>query len=248
VADFQYLAMQMNEAAGRLSIMQPYIFPYIGYFHLIQATEKIVFYDDVNYIKRGWINRNRILLNGKDHVFTIPVSKASQNKQIREIEIAIDEKFRTKFVSTLLNAYKKAPFYKEVITVVEKVLEAPAENISELAITSICSVYDYLGKNINWTESSSCCAETIEEKKGDRLIAISKNLGYDKYVNSIGGMELYVKDDFAAKGVNLSFVKSKPIAYDQGLAEFIPNLSIIDILMFNPPEKVWGFFHEFELI
>lgn len=238
----------MNEAAGRLSIMQPYIFPYIGYFHLIQATEKIVYYDDVNYIKRGWINRNRILLNGKDHIFTIPVSKASQNKQIREIEIAIDEKFKTKFVSTMLNAYKKAPFQKEVMPVIEKVLDAPAENIAELAITSICAVYGYLGKDINWTKSSSCCGDTIEGKKGDRLIAISKNLGYDKYVNSIGGMELYAKEDFAAKGVSLSFVKSRPVSYDQGQDEFISNLSIIDILMFNPPEKVWEFFHDFELI
>lgn len=240
--------MQMNDSAGRLSIMQPYIFPYIGYFHLIQATEKIIFYDDVNYIKRGWINRNRILVNGKDHVFTIPVSKASQNKQIREIETAIDEKFKAKFLGTLSNAYKKAPYFNEVMPIAEDVIAVDSGNISRLAIRSIKAVYDYLHKELNWDESSACCADSIDEKKGDRLIAITKKLGYDKYVNSIGGMELYDKPVFAEKGVELSFVKSQRIEYDQGTTEFVPHLSVLDILMFNHPDRVWEFFHSFDLI
>ena len=101
-----------------ISIMQPYIFPYIGYFHLIEASDKFVFYDDVNYIKRGWINRNRILLNNTDFLFTIPTLKASQNKLIYEIKPIIDEKWKRKFYSNLEFSYKKAPYYSDVIKLV----------------------------------------------------------------------------------------------------------------------------------
>jgi len=222
----------------RLSIMQPYIFPYIGYFHLIESTEKIVFYDDVNYIKRGWINRNRILLNNSDFLFTISVEKASQNKLINEIKPLIDSNFINKFFAQIETAYKKAPHYYAVVEMLKTVFSKQHDNISDLAINSITSVYQYLDKDIQWTKSSISSPEIKGMDKADRLIQITKNLGYQKYINAIGGKELYQKEYFNNKGVKLNFVKSQKIEYKQFNNDFVPWLSIIDILMFNDKNAV----------
>ena len=221
-----------------LSIMQPYIFPYIGYFHLIESTEKIVFYDDVNYIKRGSINRNRILLNNSDFLFTISVEKASQNKLINEIKPIIESNFINKFFAQIETAYKKAPNYYAVVEMLKTVFSKQHDNISDLAINSITSVYRYLDRDIQWTKSSISSPETKGMDKADRLIQITKNLGYQKYINAIGGQKLYQKEYFNKKEVKLNFVKSQKVDYRQFNNEFVPWLSIIDVLMFNDKKTV----------
>lgn len=218
--------------------MQPYIFPYIGYFHLIESTDMIVFCDDVNYIKGGWINRNRILLNKSDFLFTIPVEKASQNKLINEVRPLITSDFTNKFFAQIETAYKKAPFYKGVIEILKAVFSEQYDNIVDLAIKSITSVYKYLDKDINWTKSSIESPETKGLEKADRIIQINKNLGYQSYVNAIGGQELYSKEYFNSKGVKLYFVKSQKVEYKQFDNDFVPWLSIIDVLMFNDKKAV----------
>lgn len=224
--------------AHRLAIMQPYVFPYIGYFHLIESSESIVFYDDVNFIKRGWINRNRILLNDTDFLITIPVEKASQNKLILDIKPKIDSSFNNKFYGLLKNAYKKAPHYEEVLALINNVLDKQYENIADLAIESILSVYQYLGKEINWTKSSIVSPESKGIDRADRLIHITKSLGYKQYVNSFNGRELYQKEYFHSNGVELYFIHSEKVDYRQYSDSFIPWLSIIDVLMFNDKESV----------
>jgi hypothetical protein len=226
----------MNER--RLSIKQPYILTYIGYFNLIDSTDKIVFYDDVNYIKRGWINRNRILLNNSDFLFTVPVEKASQNKMINEIKPRIDSIFLNKFFSQIETAYKKAPYYDNVNEMLKAVFSKEYKNIADLAISSITSVYAYLDKDIQWTKSSISSPKKKGMDKADRLIQITKDLGYQKYTNAIGGQELYQKEYFDNKGVQLNFVQSQRVDYRQFNKEFVPWLSIIDILMFNDKEAV----------
>lgn len=221
-----------------LSIMQPYIFPYIGYFHLIESTDKIVFYDDVNYIKRGWINRNRILLNKSDSLFTIPVEKASQNKLINEIKPILSTDFINKFFGQIEAAYKKAPYYSSVIEILKSVFSEQYLDVADLAIKSITSVYTYLDKDLKWTKSSVASPETKGMEKADRLIQINKNLGYQSYVNAIGGQELYSKDYFNSKGIKLNFVKSQKVEYKQFDNDFVPWLSIIDVLMFNDKNAV----------
>lgn len=218
--------------------MQPYIFPFIGYFHLIEATDLIVFYDDVNYIKRGWINRNRILMNNTDYLFTIPVSKASQNKLINEIKPLIDSNYLDKFFAQIATAYKKAPNYNRVVDLLKNVLSHKYDNVAELAINSITYVYKYLDKDINWTKSSVSSPETKGMNKADRLIQISKNLGYDHYINAISGQDLYSKKYFEKNGIKLNFVKSQKIEYEQFNNDFVPWLSIIDILMFNDTNAI----------
>jgi hypothetical protein len=231
-----------------LSIMQPYIFPYLGYFHLIEATDQIVFYDDVNYIKRGWINRNRILLEKSDFLFTIPVEKASQNKFINEIKPLITPDFTGKFFNQIEAAYKKAPYYQDVIKMLHSVFSAKQNDITDLTINSITSVYTYLGKEIKWTKSSVLSPETKGMGKADRLIQITKDLGYKNYINANSGQDIYHKEYFKNKGVQLNFVKSKKIEYKQFNHKFVPWLSIIDVLMFNDSEAIKEFFSAFEII
>jgi hypothetical protein len=224
----------------RLSIMQPYIFPYVGYFHLIEATDKIVFYDDVNFIKSGWINRNRILINGKDSLFSIPLLKASSFKLINKTEPhpSLFPTWKRKFIKTIEQNYSKAPFYDDTCNLIESVLDLHYENIADLAINSIISVYEYLGKEIKWTKSSACSPTTKGMDKADRIIQIAKDMGYRKYVNAIGGQELYDKECFNNQGVHLNFVQSQYIEYKQFNDDFVPWLSIIDILMFNNKKAI----------
>lgn len=232
----------------RLSIMQPYVFPFIGYFHLIEATDKIVFFDDVSYIKRGWINRNRILLNNKDFLFTIPIAKSSQNMKINEIKPLIDNKFKDKFTSQIEAAYKKAPHYFEVEKLISNILNEQYNNIADLAIKSITTIYEYLEKEIKWTKSSVCSPFSNGLEKSDRLIQISKELGYLEYVNTIGGQKLYDKEYFKKQGVQLHFIQSKKVEYKQYKKDFIPWLSIIDILMFNDKKIIQNQFNSYSIL
>jgi len=236
------------ESSKSISIMQPYIFPYIGYFHLIESCETFVFYDDVNYIKRSWINRNRILLNEKDFLFIIPISKISQNKFINELKPIIDEKWKKTFFKNLEHAYRNAPYYKGVIEILEETFKTDYFDITDLCIKSIEVVYTYLEKEFQYIKSSNFSSETKGMKKADRLIAITKKAGYNTYINAIGGQSLYSKEYFKKNKINLSFIKSNSIQYKQYNNNFIPNLSIIDILMFNDKDTVKHFFNNFELI
>ena len=232
---------------GYVAIMQPYIFPYIGYFHLIEASSIFVVYDDVHYIRRGWINRNRILNNDQAYLFTVPVSKASQNRLIYETPLAIDSKWQDKFYKRLTYSYRRAPFFPDVLELIYSVFGKACTAVSDLAIESILAVYEYLGIPVNLTKSSICSPNSKGIGRADRLIQITKSLEYDAYVNSPGGKQLYMKDYFFSKGVMLAFVKSKPIEYKQYSERFVPWLSIIDVLMFNDRKRVKDFFAEYLL-
>ena len=223
---------------NRLSIMQPYVFPYIGYFHLIDASHTSVFYDDVNYIKRGWINRNRILLNKSDFLFTVPLENASQNKLINEVKPIISSKFKEKFFAQIKDGYKRAPNYSSVVEVLKDVFSYEYNSASDLSIASIKAVHAILGKELNWVKSSIVSPDSKGKDKADRLIHITKTMGFANYVNASNGRELYSKDYFLRSGVNLQFVESSIFEYKQFENEFIPWLSIIDVLMFNDRESI----------
>ena len=238
----------MTSNDNMLAIIQPYFYPYIGYFQLIQAANKIIFYDDVSYVKKGWINRNKILINGSDFTFTIPLKSASQNKVINDIVPMIDSGYKRKFLAQIKSAYQKAPYYQYVIDLLQDVIDRQYDNISEMAISSILSVFDYLGKEINWSRSSVCSPTTKGMERSDRLIQITKDQGYQKYVNPIGGQTLYNKEYFINSGVELYFVNSKEFRYKQFDNEFVPHLSIIDILMFNDKTFVKELFDAYYLV
>jgi hypothetical protein len=166
------------------------------------------------------------------------LEKSSQNKLINEIRPLVDSNFTNKFFAQINTAYKKAPYYAEVVEILKELFSVEHKNIGDLAIQSIIYVYKYLGKEINWTKSSILSPETKGMERADRLIEITKNLGYQHYVNAIGGEKLYDKKYFERHGISLSFVKSEKIEYKQFDNDFIPWLSIIDILMFNDKKAI----------
>lgn len=219
----------------RVSIMQPYIFPYIGYFQLIHAVDKFVIYDDVNFIKNGWINRNRILINGNATYFTVSLKEASPFKLISEIEF-IDN--RKKIIKSIELAYKKSPFYYDVFTMIYDIMSMPTEKISELAAKSVMSVCKYLniGTKIEFSGELYSWSKGLD--KADRIIEICKNNNAKVYINSLGGKDLYDKKYFKDNGVDLKFLRTNTLTYNQKMTGFVPSLSIIDVLMFNSIEEI----------
>jgi len=229
--------------------MQPYVFPYVGYFHLIEATDVMVFYDDVAFRKRSWINRNRILLGGRDHLFTVPVSGASQNKLIRDVALAVDPRWRRTFMLTLRHAYGHAPHFGPVADMVDQVLGAPHDSVADLAVASIDGVYDLIGLPWQHVRSSACSPRSRPLGGAARLIQIAREQGAEQYVNAPGGRHLYHADDFSAGGLDLGFVESLPFEYDQLSGRpFVPGLSIIDLLMFNDVIEVRHALAQFRVV
>jgi hypothetical protein len=235
----------------KLAIMQPYIFPYIGYFQLINAVDKFVIYDDVNFIKQGWINRNNILVQGKPLFFTIPLQ--NQSSFIKINQVFINEKayvsWLPKFLKTLEQSYKKAPYFDQIFNLVSSTLAGDFNQItiSTLARRSIESVLVYLGITTEIvTTSAIYCNSELSGKK--RVIDICKEENATHYINPIGGQELYDSHTFEDNSLALSFIKSLPIQYSQINDTFIPWLSIIDVLMHNSIDDVKIMLTKFELI
>jgi len=229
----------------KLAIMQPYFFPYIGYFQLINAVDKFIFYDDVNFIKKGWINRNKILINNQPQYITISIKDISPNRLIKDTQI-IDN--RDKIKKTIFLNYKKAPLFEQVWPIIEDCLIFKTNFISELNIYSIKKICEYLGINKNFEVSSKNYTNTINLKKEKRLIEICKINNAQIYINPIGGQSIYKKETFLKEGIQLFFIKTKDISYKRFNDVFFNNLSIIDILMFNPIEKIIEMLNEYELI
>ncbi|MFB0926332.1 MAG: WbqC family protein, partial [Vicingaceae bacterium] len=232
----------------KLAIMQPYIFPYIGYFQLINAVDTFVFYDDVNFIKRGWINRNQILINNKAHLFSIPLINASQNKLINEVEIAADSKWLKQFYTTLKQNYKKAPFFNETFQLIQSVFEEPGKTIDELAEKSIISICNHLEIPTVFKKSSLAYPSSKGMEKADRLIDITIKSKANTYINPIGGKELYNKSYFKTKNIDLLFIENEINPYNQYNTTFIGGLSIIDALMFNDKITIKKLLTQYSLV
>ena len=231
----------------KIGIMQPYFLPYIGYWQLLNVVDKYVIYDDVNYINRGWINRNRILLNSKDKMITLSLKEVSQNKLIKEIELLNNEKEREKLLKTISQSYKKAPFYDEVYPLIEEILNYKEINLEKFLENSIKKIIEYLEIDTTILISSEIEKDNMLKGK-NKILDICKNLGASEYYNAIGGQELYSYEEFNKESIKLKFLKSGNIEYKQFKNEFIPNLSIIDVMMFNSKEKIKEFLNNYTLI
>ena len=232
----------------KLAVMQPYLFPYIGYFQLIHASDKIVIYDNIEYTKKGWINRNRILVNGKDKFFTVPVKKDSDYLHIRDRYLADNSVVNIKkILAQISNSYRKAPFFKEVFPVLESIFLSDNKNLFGYVFNTISEICTLLGIKTELIISSELNMDH-GLKAEQKVLEINRILNSDTYINPIGGTELYDKENFKNIGVDLLFIKSKPIWYDQSGNEFIKCLSIIDVLMFNDLNKVKSLLNEYELV
>ena len=198
----------------KIAIMQPYFMPYLGYFQLINEVDKFIFYDDVNYIKGGWINRNFITINGELKRFTIPLKNSSSIKKIKDTYVDWDCRNMQKLIKTFNQNLKKDSVS---IKIIEEIIDIKPKTISEMSILSINLTFNNLGIKTLLKKSSD-----IEYKKTNNrilnLINICKLENCDNYLNSEGGQHLYNKNDFISHNINLNFLRGSKTA------------SIIDII------------------
>jgi hypothetical protein len=231
----------------KIAIMQPYIFPYLGYFQLINAVDKFILYDDVNYIKGGWINRNQILMSGKKNYFTFELKDSSSFKKINQILVVgrVD-----KLLKTIKQAYSKAPYFDVVFPIIEKIFSniTPNSLISEIAEISIKEISMYFNIKTKFELSSNKYSETIDLQKEERILKICKINNAKTYINAIGGKDLYDKKHFLDNKVNLYFIKSKLSQYKQFKNDFVNNLSVIDVMMFNSLIQIQKMLGDYEII
>lgn len=222
----------------KLAIMQPYLFPYIGYFQLMNAVDEFVLYDNIEFTKKGWINRNRILVNGKAEYFTLPLKKGSDYLNIDQRKIA--DTFsaeKIKLLRRMSEAYRKAPYFETVFPGIQNLINSGEENLfrfTQRSIEVVCKYLDITTKII----ISSTLPIDHGLKAQDKVLAICKALNATRYINPIGGLELYNKDEFKNEGIDLQFLQTGNISYDQFESAFVPALSIIDVMMFNSKEKI----------
>lgn len=230
----------------KVAIMQPYFLPYLGYFQLINAVDVFVLYDDVNYINKGWINRNNILINNKATLFTIPLSQSSQNKLICENQLVEDEKWKVKFLKTLSYSYNKSPYFKDTYSILEEIIRYNEINLSKYIHYSITRICKHLGIDTKLISSSSIYHNNHLNGQ-DRIIDICIREDADLYINAIGGKQLYDKSSFNRNNIELCFLETNSIKYLQYGNDFIPNLSIIDLLMFNSLDDIRAFLDDYTL-
>lgn len=222
----------------RVAIMQPYLFPYLGYLQLIAAVDQFVLHDDVQYIYQGWVNRNRILIAGKVEFITFPIRKAAHTLHINQRTLAANARSeRLKILRRIIAAYAKAPYFNDCFPVIEAAIESPEANLAAYARNGIQRVCDYLRIATPIIDSSSLQigADLVAQ---ERVIAIVHRLHGDVYINPIGGLDLYQSQEFHTRGIKLLFHKMDDIRYPQFGAHFEPALSIIDVMMFNDVEAI----------
>ena len=231
----------------KIGIMQPYYFPYLGYWQLMNAVDEYVIYDDVNYIKGGWINRNRILVNGSPQYINLQLSQPSPNKKINEIKVGEDERTLKKLLMTLEMNYKKAPFFHEVFPILEHLITSQKGILSDYIAETFKVLNDYLGIETKLIMSSELNKDN-SLKGQDKVIDICKCLGGTSYYNAIGGQKLYDYEAFSNNGIELKFLEMEDIAYKQFSDTFVPGLSIIDVMMFNSVEKIHSLLNQYKII
>lgn len=220
----------------KVAIMQPYFLPYIGYFQLIGAVDAFVVYDNIKYTKKGWINRNRLLQNGSDVMFSLPLKKDSDFLDVVERELA-EEFDRTKLLNQFRGAYRRAPYFEQTFPLLERIVRYEDSNLFRYIHHALIATCAHLGIGVDIRISSG--AGIDHSLKGqDKVLALCRAMGADTYINAIGGTELYLREDFEAHGIELKFIKSRPFEYPQFGAPFVPWLSIVDVLMFNSLDAV----------
>ena len=232
----------------KLGIMQPYFFPYIGYFQLIAAVDQFVVHDDVQWIKGGWINRNRILAQGEPRYITLPIRKDSTLLNINHRTISSDSGQQIKkILQQIMETYRHAPCFGPVFKLISQCLACRETNASAFIVHTLRECCNYLGIDTPFVLSSEL-KKKDELKGAKRVLEINRVMGARHYINPIGGMELYDKASFADNGIQLDFIRTRDISYQQFENHaFVPFLSIIDVMMFNSKQQIKGFLNEYDL-
>jgi hypothetical protein len=224
---------------------QPYFVPYIGYWQLIHSVDTFAIADNYNYIKGGWINRNRILENNNIRYYNIEVEHVSQNRFISDHYLKpINKQVK---LDQLRGFYSKAPYKKEGLQLMESILTFDGSNLADFLYRSIRIICDYLGIKTNIIRTSDF-EQDFSLKFADRIYDYCRQMGADEYHNLIGGMELYSFEEFKEHGIKLAFVESVPYEYPQNSEEFIFGLSIIDVIMNNSVQDIQKMMESYRLI
>ncbi len=233
----------------KIALMQPYFLPYLGYFQLIYAADKFIFFDDTGFIKKGWIHRNNILLNRKRHRFTIPIQHISSFTPIRETLISEKPLFwNQKLIKTFRYAYSKAPYFDVVFPQVEPILRGAIKRpIADVAIDSVQMVLTYLGIEKTLLRSGERY-ENHTIKLSERVVDICQKEGAFGYINAIGGLHFFDTKYFEESLIKLQFLKPNLRQYTQSTPKFIAGLSILDVLMYNEPTTVKAMLADYELL
>ena len=233
----------------KLAIMQPYFLPYIGYFQLMNAADQFVVYDNIQFSKKGWFHRNRILVNGTAKMFSVPLKKDSDYLDVVQRQLAGSfEKETNRILRTIEASYRKAPYYEEVMPLVQECFQGRSGNLFDFIYSSLTLVMQFLEIDTKMVISSSLDIDH-SLKSQDKVLAICRSLDADTYINAIGGKDLYTAEAFRNRGIELRFIKTEPIEYTQCGNEFVPWLSIIDVMMFNPRERIDEYLsHRYSLI
>ncbi len=229
----------------KIAIMQPYFFPYIGYFQLMNAVDEFVVYDNIKYVKEGWINRNRILVEGRSSYITLPLKHDSDYLDVRDRFLA--ESWlsgKNKMLKRVSASYRKSPYFVSAFPVIEECILFEERNLFTFVLHSLYKVKEYLSIKTPMLISSSVLINH-ELKAENKVIAICKTRNADLYLNPIGGIQLYSKDRFREQGLDLQFLKTNDFSYKQFYNDFIPFLSIIDVMMFNSKEEIRGYLESF---
>jgi len=229
---------------NKIAIVQPYFLPYLGYFQLINAVDTFVLLDDVNFIKKGWINRNKIISNGREFTFTIPIKKASQNKKINELDTVNDLSLVKK---QFIYSYKNSSYFDIHSKWLFSLLDNAPSNLLEFCHISLSFIKEYLNINTEFKLSSDIANPKLL-KGQDRIINICLDLEANQYINPIGGMDIYNKSLFNENGIELFFLKKNPVSYCQNTKVFIDNLSIIDCLMNENSKTINNLLNHYELV
>lgn len=228
-----------------LAIMQPYFLPYIGYWQLLNAADEFVVYDNIQYTKKGWISRNRFLQNGKDELFSLSLMAGSDYLNV--VDRTLSPTFsREKLLAQLSNAYRKAPHYKDAMPLVEDIVLHKNDNLFGYIYHSLTKVKEHLDI-ITPLVISSDLDINHSLKSQNKVIALCKSRSANTYINPIGGTDLYNNDIFEKNALGLKFLRTNNITYPQFGNDFIPHLSILDVLMFNSRQAVKDFLGEYKL-
>ena len=231
-----------------LAIMQPYFMPYIGYFQLLNAVDVFVVYDNIQFTKKGWFHRNRILANGKDKMFSTPLKKDSDYLNVSQRYLADNfDKEKNRILRRITQSYLKAPYYKKVMPIIEKCFEKGTGNLFEFIYNSLKHIAQFLEIKTQMIISSKVSIDHSLKSQA-KVIAFCKELGADSYINPVGGKSLYDVNAFKKEGVDLKFLQSNFFEYKQLGNDFVPWLSIVDVMMFNSIFKIQKYLNQYSLV
>lgn len=230
----------------KVAVMQPYFLPYLGYFQLLHACDRFVVLDDVTFIKQGWINRNRILLHGREHLITMPLSGASSNRLISQVRMHPDGMWRDKLRKQLRAGYGRAPCFETVYPLIDRILNSQETSLSRFLTWQLQEIAAFIGLTPDFVTSSDI-QKPVGIKGEARILFLCRHLGATHYINLPGGRHLYDRQRFAEAGIQLQFVDPHLTAYPQPAPTFVPGLSILDVLMHNTVDRVQKMLADYQL-